>query len=361
MKMLINSKNYPTKISLGLFLSLYSSFVFAYIIHYFAYLIDHLPFPSEILPHGLILILLLASVLMSLFPIIALYPGWNLKKNITILSFPVVIVILIFILFSSNIIQETVLPNQYSLNDNLKLLIDNIDTIDVKIRLILFSLIIIIPIILTSAFYFYYLPHSNRKPTKYFKYYILSSIILLSSFVCFCLKINYSLYYISIVFPIYLFLLILGYSGDSSFLTKYLIPHKDPYFPLSSKEVVSIPDNLTLSAIWNQVDSYIKNEEKFTKDINIDDLSYTLHIKKAILQDVFYRKGFNTVKEYLNYLRIAKFKKIVVERPSEEITVLIEESGFNSKTTFYRLFNFLEGCSPKEYIAEYYNHKNKRG
>ncbi len=66
-------------------------------------------------------------------------------------------------------------------------------------------------------------------------------------------------------------------------------------------------------------------------------------------------KGLNmTFIDFINQYRIARFKELVNSEKVEHLSLsgLAHESGFNSKSTFNRVFKKMEVKSPSSYLKE---------
>lgn len=351
MNLMIKGKDNSTKTTLGLFVCIYCILLFTYTLPFFSDIINGTPIKSDIIPYGLVLILLLASAIISIFPIYALFPDYTYKRNIVILLIPFLFTLILYFLFYSDLIIETELPDQHSLKANFLFILANIHTPDVLLRFILLLLIIIVPCLSFILQRCFFLPSSHRKPTKLFNINIVLSVTLQIIFILRCLKISHSLLLVSISFTIYLIFIIVGYINNINFLT-VILPHK-------TKE--NHGEILSTSSVWEKFDSYLKKDDLFiSDDIQIDDIAVNLNIKKEIILDVLHDNGYNSYKEYINCLKIDKFKLLAEESPEKDIQELMYDSGFNSKTTFYRLFKLAEDITPKTYILKLYTDNKKR-
>nr|WP_255709887.1 helix-turn-helix domain-containing protein [Pontibacter harenae] len=58
---------------------------------------------------------------------------------------------------------------------------------------------------------------------------------------------------------------------------------------------------------------------------------------------------------FINSYRVEEVKYRMVDEQYRHLTIaaIAEESGFNSKTTFNRVFKAVTGTSPKDFIAQY--------
>ncbi|NNG10205.1 MAG: helix-turn-helix transcriptional regulator [Arenibacter sp.] len=66
---------------------------------------------------------------------------------------------------------------------------------------------------------------------------------------------------------------------------------------------------------------------------------------------LFDKVGGTSLTNYLNYLRVEEFKRLLKDPNNEAYTMmyLAEKSGFSSKTSFYRVFKAVTNRTPSEY------------
>lgn len=87
----------------------------------------------------------------------------------------------------------------------------------------------------------------------------------------------------------------------------------------------------------------------FHRDISLQDLSDELNITPKYCSKLFSRLSNNTFKNYLNAFRIERAQEIIRDNPRIKIIDLAGSVGFNSATSFIRVFNRYAGLSPKAY------------
>lgn len=74
-------------------------------------------------------------------------------------------------------------------------------------------------------------------------------------------------------------------------------------------------------------------------------------INEEDIHDLFERVGNTTLSSYINLLRVEEFKKQLKDPSNKAYTMLhiAENSGFNSKTSFYRVFKSVTKMTPSDY------------
>ncbi|NQX77791.1 helix-turn-helix transcriptional regulator [Gilvibacter sp.] len=89
------------------------------------------------------------------------------------------------------------------------------------------------------------------------------------------------------------------------------------------------------------------------KETSLEQLAASLNISSKQLSSAISNYKGVAFNEYINDLRLNHFVALLREGRQQELTILAlaEESGFNSKTTFNRIFKKKFDCTPKEYIS----------
>jgi AraC-like DNA-binding protein len=109
-----------------------------------------------------------------------------------------------------------------------------------------------------------------------------------------------------------------------------------------------------------KVDDFLNESKRYLDpDFNIQDLSREIGLPKHHLQLLIYKAEHKRFVEFINEYRIKHLKKMVQqgELKFKTLSALAEESGFNSKATFFRTIKKATGVTPKEYfIKDFSNH-----
>ncbi len=113
---------------------------------------------------------------------------------------------------------------------------------------------------------------------------------------------------------------------------------------LTNEEALKIHGKLSEMMI---AEKYYKNPE-----LNLLELSKKLSIHPNALSQVINSIEKKNFYDYINDLRVAEFKEMVILPKNKKFTLLALalECGFNSKTTFNRNFKKSTGLSPSEYL-----------
>lgn len=117
-------------------------------------------------------------------------------------------------------------------------------------------------------------------------------------------------------------------------------------------ELEETPKKLSVVAkSVDQLSQIIKENKLFLKkNLSIEELYNVTGISSYLIITDYKKKGFKSFIEYLNAFRIVYFKELCVHNPRVPIANLAADSGFNSRASFYRYFESMEGCSPAVYV-----------
>ncbi|MBN2893077.1 MAG: AraC family transcriptional regulator [Bacteroidales bacterium] len=103
------------------------------------------------------------------------------------------------------------------------------------------------------------------------------------------------------------------------------------------------------------IDKYIIDKKPhLSPDLTINDLANSLKIPAHKLSKALNSHYNSNFFDYINSKRIEEFKGKIAknEHVKSSILAIAFDSGFNSKSAFYRYFKKLEGLTPSEYISK---------
>jgi len=115
--------------------------------------------------------------------------------------------------------------------------------------------------------------------------------------------------------------------------------------------------NINKEKLFEQLLYLMKTEKIFTDpDINLTELSKRLNITPHQLSQ-FINKHLNMrFNHFVNIYRIEEAKNILANHPDANIISIAFHVGFNSKSTFNKLFKLYTGQTPSDYKALHKNH-----
>lgn len=104
--------------------------------------------------------------------------------------------------------------------------------------------------------------------------------------------------------------------------------------------------------IFERIDALIKNEKLFLEPLlTIDDIAKKLSVNSNYISNAINNAGNSTFFEYINRMRIDEFKKQLSNPENENFTILAIafNCGYNSRSSFNRIFKNLTGQTPSQY------------
>ncbi len=103
--------------------------------------------------------------------------------------------------------------------------------------------------------------------------------------------------------------------------------------------------NFKHSKIANDLMSYIY--DNIETDINLDQLSYDMHISKTHLHKIFKEQMGTAIYETIKSIRLQKASNILITNKYSTITEVSNMCGYSSQTSFIRAFKQRFGQTPK--------------
>lgn len=97
-------------------------------------------------------------------------------------------------------------------------------------------------------------------------------------------------------------------------------------------------------------------EENFTEPITLDTAAAALSVSKSYVSRIFSEKIKMNFRRYLGMLRAEQAAKLI-RTTHDSLTVISENAGFESQSTFNRTFRDIYGVTPREFrnnIEKYY-------
>ena len=96
----------------------------------------------------------------------------------------------------------------------------------------------------------------------------------------------------------------------------------------------------------------------YAQDISLNDMAYALGISAKYCGNLFKRLSNDSFKNFLNSYRIQQAKRILEENPNIKVVDLSRQVGFNSSSSFIRVFGKYTGVTPGAYASQYMNRQD---
>jgi len=114
------------------------------------------------------------------------------------------------------------------------------------------------------------------------------------------------------------------------------------------------PDDDKMRKLFVETIAVIEQEKLYLKpDLDQKYVIKILGTNKAYLAKAIWAHGDTNFKGIINRLRINEAKRLIhlyiVQKKDLNFEQILNDAGFNSKATFYRLFKFHTGLTPNDY------------
>ncbi len=276
----------------------------------------------------------------SLFPFISLRPDYVNRLRLLAFSLPVLAVLLVELCYH-------LFNGHYTHLDSWDAVAGNLGRTDVRLRLAVFAVSVLLP-----ALYFFFpvlLRHllPGRHSTPRMKMYIASMLVVLVFYALYTLLDN------GFIINAYGIVIISFFNAFSLFFLRY-------ENPLSrrgqSASQASATDPEPLAAIlYGRMTAWLEsNHPLVNPDYSLHELARELNAKPSLVGEAIKSGGFTGFREWANYMRIQHFKQAARHHRNRTVKELMHESGFTSRSSFYRLFALYEQATPSEYIEQLY-------
>lgn len=229
----------------------------------------------------------------------------------------------------------------------------NLGKTDVLLRCIIFLITIITP----TAFALYPIAHHKayRKINKEMYLFIGFMMLFLVIYILFTLSINE---FIFNLFGITAIVFTLVFSFEYLFNENPFSTHTQMLYNEKSPEKVSTvqQNEMQVLPLFGTIEDTLKQTLAFTdQHYSIQDLATTLNQKESSVSEAIKSSGYTGFREYICSLRLEYFKQLADTCPEKNVKELMFQSGFTSRSTFYRNFMRKYGVSPLKYLEKYRN------
>lgn len=282
----------------------------------------------------------LASVV-SLFPMASLYPGYFNHWRLMAFLFPPVVLITVGICYLS--FNGTLTP----IHTAGEILV-NLDKTDVRLRLAIFFSSILFPL----AYFIYPLASRRafRQINRCMYLFIGFMFVFLGIYITFTLNINE---FVFNLFGIVALVFTLLFSVIYLFRENPFSSHILMLLPTEGNASLLYPEAAPLDPLFTTIDNYLKQTDAYAdKTYTIGLLADALGEKERVVSQAIKCGGFTGFREYINYLRLERFKRLASTSPDKNVKELMYLCGFTSRTTFYRIFTEKFGISPTQFIEK---------
>jgi AraC-like DNA-binding protein len=125
-----------------------------------------------------------------------------------------------------------------------------------------------------------------------------------------------------------------------------------PFEKNSTQEILA-EEELIDSKRKNWLNSFTCGELYLDRNLDLEKAARLLEMPKYKLAQLIKEEGHVNFSCFVNYYRVERCKLLLENLPGcKVIDSLVEETGFQARSTFFRVFKKHTGLSPKEYLDQ---------
>lgn len=204
-----------------------------------------------------------------------------------------------------------------------------------------------------------YYSNMESRNLNWIQFFISLFALVYIVFILVCIiliKYNYMVSYNIVGITVSLSIFILGYRGLKQTAIITIPPLKT-----AKPESTELPGEL-IQSLAPQFNMLMNEEKLFTNpELNLDDLARRLGVPRNTVSQFINDYLKANFYDYINRLRVEEIKRLLLDADKEYLTIiaLATEAGFNSKTSFNRIFRHYTGMTPSEYKRHHCFNKQK--
>lgn len=307
---------------------------------YVAYQTGTLTTVNQVLPIYVLITGILEILLMYLYPLEVIKPGWLTPKRLSLLFLPWLLIWGVCIM---------IYPDFRDLSSFSDIIL-YIGEFNVWFRLLILFLCFIPYTILLLC-----IPHKWQQSSVdnkwIFKYVagiqliglLFSTVVLTGSVLVSCIHLLYGI----------LFFLYVTYEE----LYLRLLPAPAGRTTTSQTVITTIGDSTNENfpaprhPLWENLTIQMDEKELWRNpDLTLEDLAKCINTNRTTLSTIIQHQGYAGYSEFINRRRIEAFVETIKSCQSVNMQQIFHEVGFRSKSTALRNFRLYMGCTPGEYV-----------
>lgn len=176
---------------------------------------------------------------------------------------------------------------------------------------------------------------------NWLRYILLSFFVVLSLWIIDCLIINFDIEAVYLVGSIVIWM----------FICYFIYRHESVIQELSEPifaESITVPDD-SLTSLRECIINLFENERIYLNPhLRLSDVATMANSNRTYVSRFFNDNNGKTFFEYVNGFRV-KHAMALLKKSDEKLDVIAEQSGFNSRQSFHRVFSKMAGCTPEQY------------
>lgn len=111
---------------------------------------------------------------------------------------------------------------------------------------------------------------------------------------------------------------------------------------------------VTMNHVTNVLDSLISDPNVWQNpDLTCDHLAYLVGTNRTYLQQAAKQKGYASTMDMIHHIRIDYVCRMLLTNPSLSVHDIFYDAGYRSRSTAWRNFVAIVGCTPTEFVQQH--------
>lgn len=278
---------------------------------------------------------LLFLLLLYLYPIEMVNPGWLKGGKMLLLFTPLIVmaVILVVVPFEFRELDSLLHLCQYILEPN-----------------VWFRVLMLFACIVPYSLLLLFIPYNWRVSNVNGRWIRDYTIAVQGIGVLYLLFVITGSIFVSMLHLIYVMIFISWVTYQELYLRLISVQTTLPDSSMPVKNIQK-PQKIVSNPLWEKLKVHMDEKELWREpDMTLEELSGRLNTNRTTLSSMIQQQGYSGYPEFINRRRIEAFTQALHSGDSTNMQQLFYGVGFRSKSTAVRNFCLYMGCTPSEYI-----------
>lgn len=172
---------------------------------------------------------------------------------------------------------------------------------------------------------------------NWLRYILFSFILILALWIIDCLIVDYNIEILYLVSSLIIWM----------FICNFIYKHESVIGELC-EPIASFEDNNSNILKKSILDLFEIQKIYLNPQLKLSDVATMINSNRTYVSRFFNNDYGKTFFEFVNEYRV-KYAMILLQTSNEKLELIAEQSGFNSRQSFHRVFSKMLGCTPEQY------------